>query len=222
MIKVFLFTILVIAMNGIVAAEEEYIKVVLANATYDIEIIENTELKPGSNVKSMATKYQIIINGGYYNEEKNPAGYLKISKKEINANINKKLSGAVVCNNEGNIEIVTTNDLKTEKWDNILQSGPFLIDPGGKMGIKIDDGKIANRTCIGKYKNGDIIIIHSTKNTLYKLAKLVLDKEKEIDSLLNLDGGPMAGIWCINDNKKQVNNTSPAINYIGIRYKKSE
>jgi len=51
---------------------------------------------------------------------------------------------------------------------------------------------------------------------------MVLDKEKGIDSLLNLDGGPMAGIWCINDNKKQVNNTSPAINYIGIRYKKSE
>ena len=81
-----------------------------------------------------------------------------------------------------------------------IQAGPFIVDPGGKMGIRSDDFKKAKRTAVGQTISGDIVFISTTACTLYELSLILTEHHDALgvtgfDSVLNLDGGPSTGLY---------------------------
>ncbi len=202
-----------------VSAEVPYIKIRIPNDTYTIAIIDNELLDLEQNVKSLSTKFDYVINGGYYDRKDSPSGYLKLSGHEISSRKSATLGGMLAFNNAGNMNLLWSKDLDVKQWDNVLQNGPFLVDPGGKNGIRSDQGHTAKRTCIGRYTNGDALLVFAKNSTLKGLADLLCKSEDGIEAVLNMDGGPMAGLWSKSNKNIQINNAMPAICYIGITLK---
>ena len=140
-----------------------------------------------------ASKYSIIINGGYFTPDFQPVGLLKINGKFLNKRKPKKLSGFVAMDKKGIISILTHND-DLSPYSSILQSGPYVIDPGSKIGIISNDGEISRRTLIGKTTGNELVIIITSQVSLFDIANFIKKKFPDIDRLLNLDGGPSTAL----------------------------
>ncbi len=157
-----------------------------------------------------SSKYSLMINGGYFTPEFTPVGLCKVDGKFINKKKPKKLSGFVAIDKKGAVNILThSDDLKP--YPSILQSGPYVIDPGGKVGIRSNDGEISTRTLIGKTSGNDLVIMISSPISLYNLAHFIKQKAPDIERLLNLDGGPSTALMTSSVN---IVNLSPVRNYI--------
>ncbi len=199
--------------------ELPYTKIVLAPGTYSVELIQNSSLDETMRVRSLSIGYAWVINGGYYDAEQRPSGYLKIAGTVIQSTIASNLSGLLVFNDPSDLQLCVAHHTDPDAWTNVLQNGPCLVDPGGRIGIRKSDGKQANRTCIGKRRNGDILLMYSSRISLLSLAESLLANEPELDCVVNLDGGPMAGLWATNDPTCQFENSRAAINYLGFHRK---
>ena len=183
-------------------------------------ILDNSELNPQKDVKNLAVREgDVVINGGYYSKEYQSLGYLKINGVEIHSKINPGLSGMLSIKSDRLFGINWSKSTVVADYDGILQNGPFLVDPGGKLGINTDDGRLASRVCVGRKLNGNIIVVYSAKISLFKLASVVLENHPDISELLNMDGGPMAGVWSHDKHEFQFNNLVPAISYIKFSIK---
>ena len=160
--------IIIIVIGTGCSAELPYSVIKIQRDSYISELINNEAHENEINVKTVSIdfNYNFTVNGGYFDQNNKPLGYLKINTIEIQEKVSKSLSGMLVFNKSGNIDILWAKTVKVADWDNIIQNGPFIIDPGGKNGIASNDEKIANRLCIGKYSNGDIALIYSRKITL--------------------------------------------------------
>ena len=76
------------------------------------------------------------------------------------------------------------------------QAFPMLVHSGGKEGISEDDGQLARRTVVGQDRKGRIIFVVSPDAffTLKHLAAFLAASGLELDTALNLDGGPSSGL----------------------------
>lgn len=138
-------------------------------------------------------QYEIIINGGYFESDFSPTGFYKINGRIIGPEPSNKLSGYLVIDIKGKLTLLTIND-DISAYPNVLQSGPFIIDPGGKIGIRSENGKQAPRTAIGQTRNGDIVIVVTGPLSLMELAIAIMREVPSIDRVLNLDGGPSTAL----------------------------
>jgi uncharacterized protein YigE (DUF2233 family) len=179
---------------------------------FDFGILDVSDSQKAGNVLSYwdSKRYSLMINGGYFTPEFTPVGLCKINGKFINKRKPKKLSGFVAIDQKGAINILThSDDLK--KYPSILQCGPYVIDPGGKVGIRSNDGEISTRTLIGKTYDNQIVIMISSPISLYDLANFIKKKIPNIERLLNLDGGPSTAL---KTGTAEIVNFSPVRNYI--------
>jgi uncharacterized protein YigE (DUF2233 family) len=73
-----------------------------------------------------------------------------------------------------------------------LQNGPLIIEPGGRPGIKPSATDKAERTILALDKKGMIhLFFVKGPISLYGCQNFLLNRVKNIDAALNLDGGPM-------------------------------
>jgi len=141
----------------------------------------------------------ILINGGFFNENNEPTGYFVEDGNVISSKkYDYSKSGSLVIQN-GIIDVVDTEHEELPTVDlevSILQSFPLLIKPGGQPGIQEDSNKLARRTVIAKNFNGEIliIIVDQTPISLHRLMDVLLNSDLNIDIAMNLDGGPSSGI----------------------------
>lgn len=183
-------------------------------------IIDNSELNPQNDVKNLSIqKGDVVVNGGYYSKEYKSLGYLKINGVAINSQVNPGLSGMLSIKSDGLLGINWSKNTVVGDYVGILQNGPFLVYPGGKFGINTDDGRLASRVCVGRKLNGNIIIVYSAKDSLFNLASVILKRHPDFSELLNMDGGPMAGVWSHDNYEFQFNNLVPAISYLKFSIK---
>lgn len=112
---------------------------------------------------------------------------------------------------EGRLRLLTKAD-DLSGYATIIQSGPYLVDPGGVLGIKSDAGQVARRTVIGLTREQDLIFAVTEPITLTELARGMLEEFPSLDRLLNLDGGPSTAL---KTETFQLLNASPVRNYIG-------
>ena len=203
------------------ASESSYSKIVLVHGTYSAELIGNPDLSPSVTVRTVASDkgFDVATNGGYFDNDNRPSGYLKIGGSVIQDHVSDRLSGVLVFNAGGDVQVRPIKDIDVSTWENVEQNGPLVVDPGGRPGIRADDGRQARRVCIGTYSNGDVLILLSKPVSLYVLAKAIVEQEPGIDVVLNLDGGPMAGVWSRSDQNLQHANISASISYLGITLK---
>lgn len=159
----------------------------------------------------LPAQHQFMINGGYFGADYSPSGYCRIDGKVIKAAVNRKLSGFIALNRQGSLSLHTRlPDAKT--FPSVLQSGPHVIDPGGKIGIRRANGRRAARTLIGRKHNGDIFVLVAGPIELYDLAHLVKKHMPDVERLLNLDGGPSTALRC---GDVAIDNLTPVRNYLG-------
>ena len=136
--------------------------------------------------------HELMINGGYFNADWSPTGYCKVDGKVISSKVNQKLSGFICIDKAGKMHLLTKDD-DFKKYPTVLQSGPHVIDPGGKIGIRTKTGRAARRTLVGRTKSGDLVIVITRPIYLIDLAGSIQKHIPDIERLLNLDGGPSTG-----------------------------
>ena len=167
---------------------------------------------PGDNIQKHfdPVEHELMINGGYFDSDFKPSGYCKIDGKIINSKVAKNLSGFVAIDNAGKVALLAHDD-DFSKYPTVLQSGPYVIDPGGKMGIRSKSGKRARRTLIGITTDERLVILIVDPIYLIDLANAIMKYLPKLERLLNLDGGPSTAM--IGDGQMHVN-PAPVRNYL--------
>ena len=172
--------------------------VYVVGKTMRFELIDVPNHKQHDNVVNYwnPEKYAVMINGGYFDKAFNPVGYNKINNKVLNSINISTLSGFVGINKLGGLALLTRSQLlkNGEKinriYPTLMQTGPYLIDPGGNVGIKKNNHKRYQRTVLAKMRSGEIALISTGPISLYDLAHALKVEIPGIERALNLDGGP--------------------------------
>ncbi len=180
------------------------------------KLIDVASRKPEDNASNywQDDNNSIIINGGFFSRDFSPVGYYKVNNKIINKHTSPKLSGFVGIKNTGKIALLSKRDL-AQKTDNdytsLMQSGPYIIDPNGIIGIHNNNHKRYQRTVIASTRSGDILVISTAPISLYHLAHALHEEFPEIERALNLDGGPSSALMT---SKMTLINRLPVRSYI--------
>ncbi len=141
----------------------------------------------------------VTVNGGYFDEEFRPIGWLRDASKEHRKRGKPKRGGVLAL--KGERAFVGTLGALPYAPEMALWSFPLLVNAGAS-GMRGDDGREAARTvaCIREKKLVFILITTEPHSgpTLFKLAdRLVLSAAKGgvgCTAALNLDGGPSTGV----------------------------
>eukprot|EP00752_Nemacystus_decipiens_P014076 g12512.t1 len=143
-----------------------------------------------------------MVNGGYFDASFQPVG-LVVNEGQAVSEMSQQtaLSGVIAVFEGGELFLIPRSQyLPDSGIHSAIQAGPFIIDAGGKMGIRSDDLKKARRTAIGQTVSGEIVFITTTPCTLYQLADILINHHDAVgvarfDRVLNLDGGPSTGLY---------------------------
>ena len=139
----------------------------------------------------------LAINGGFFDtdlrQRLTPSGLLIVDGALVR-DVTEKGSGIVFTTAAG-IGIVRRQDFLPAGVTHAVQSGPLLVDPGGKLGIYKEDFDRQRRSAIcldgGAVR---VVMVEGGGLSLLELAR-VLSSPREAGGLgcevaLNLDGGP--------------------------------
>ncbi len=142
------------------------------------------------------------MNGGYFTKEFAPAGLLVVEGREVSSRSSETaLSGILAVDAAGKLSL----RLRDDALDNIAyarQAGPFLVDPGGAMGIRPSDHpSYARRSVVLLTTDGRVALVATTDVSLYDLATCLHDHPDgfgvvDVERALNMDGGPSTAL-CI-------------------------
>lgn len=141
----------------------------------------------------------IIMNGGYFDKDLSPAGFLVIEQKIVSIRkFDQDKSGLLEIKNG----IMKIRDLRSDPWqtdepnpDFALQSYPFLIK-GSKPALQSDSGLKSRRTAIGMDARGRIYFFISNAYylSLFEMMQQIRAMSLHLEAVLNLDGGTSTGI----------------------------
>ena len=159
-------------------------------------------------------EHEQIINGGYFDADFLPVGLCKYNGTILTDQPAPKLSGYVVFDENGTIDLLWKQRKQAQEAPSALQSGPFIVDPGGKVGIHNRSGKSAARTVLAIDKDDNLLIIITSHVELYELARILVKELPQIDRALNLDGGPSTGLL---HDQTTIKNGAPVRNFIRLK-----
>jgi uncharacterized protein YigE (DUF2233 family) len=154
---------------------------------------------------------EIIINGGYFNEDYSPSGYVVANSQRIGRSMfDQDKSGIVALqNNTLIIRDLKTDPLKShEQFEFAIQSYPFLINDGQGV-IKTVSEKRARRTAVGIDGDQNLYIITVTEKelSLYEFMEELIKTKIPFVRVLNLDGGPSTGLYMRWNNEEKIQNS---------------
>ena len=139
----------------------------------------------------------LAINGGFFDADSRqrltPSGLL-IADGALIRDVTDKGSGIVFATATG-VGIVRRQDFRAAGVEHAVQSGPLLVDPGGKLGIYKEDFDRQRRSAVCLDGNAvRIVMVEAAACSLLELAR-VLSSPRDAGGLacevaLNLDGGP--------------------------------
>jgi hypothetical protein len=141
-----------------------------------------------------------VINGGYFDASYRPTTWVTSGGVEL-APRNPTTKGGVLALAGEEVFIGPTAALPFEP-ELIVQSFPLIVEPGGRAGIRTDDGKRAART-VACLRGGALhFILLTAQNhegpTLYESVAILREPAPRgfgCSAALNLDGGPSTGVW---------------------------
>ena len=154
-----------------------------------------------------------IVNAGYFDGNLNPVGYCRVDGKNISTTRTPKLSGFITITERGELSL-HWKEIPEREYRDVLQAGPFIIDPDGTIGIHTRSGKEAKRTVIGQTEDGRILVLTTTEVYLYDLAQILNSEVPKLERALNLDGGPSVGLIYKNT---RIENANPVRNFLTKR-----
>ena len=136
------------------------------------------------------------VTGGFFGPGYHPMGLLEIGGS-VHDPARAEPSGFAGSLKDGTLVVAPIAYLATASMNDAIQAGPFVVDPGGKFGIRSDDGQHARRTIV--ILSEDAVAVALTSScTLYELADGLVSSPKafgvdRVERALNLSGGPSAG-----------------------------
>lgn len=180
---------------------------------HGFELLDDSKVTQGHWIdRQFSEDYMLMVNGGYFDGNQNPIGYCKIGEVVHSGKDSPKLSGYVVLDTQGRLNL--TYKQLPEDAHSVLQCGPYVIDPGGKLGIHSRTGSPAKRTLVGMKADGSVLILSTSEVYLYDLARLLKTELLDLDRALNLDGGPSVGFYY---GDIRVKNRNPVANFLAKR-----
>ena len=153
----------------------------------------------------------LLVNGGYFDGLFRPVGYCQIAGVVLSGQDSDKLSGYLVISKAGELDFLWKERPDVDAGYDVLQAGPYVIDPGGKIGIHSRAGTAAKRTLIGKKQDGSILVITTTPVFLDQLAQILKEELEGIERVLNLDGDPSTGLRY---GEVHIENVNPVRNFL--------
>ena len=141
----------------------------------------------------------LAVNAGYFTPEYHATGLI-ISDGTRSGQSYTGFGGmfAVQANRVQVRWLVTAPYSANEPLRQAVQAFPMLVHSGGKPGITEDDGtpNVARRTVVGQDRKGRIVFVVSPEMffTLNTLAAFLAASDLDLDTALNLDGGPSSGM----------------------------
>ena len=141
------------------------------------------------------------VNGGYFDQNFQPTGWLRDHGVEL-APRQQRVQGGVLALTRGKLFIGRSSELPFAA-EFILQNSPRLVEAGGAVGIRSDDGRRASRTfaCDVAGRLHLVVIAGGLSGgpTLLEAAQLSAAEPAQgglgCQAALNLDGGPSTGLW---------------------------
>jgi hypothetical protein len=93
---------------------------------------------------------------------------------------------------------VLTREASLDGYPSAIQAGPFVIDPGGAVGVRAGTAR-AKRSLIALDASGRVMLLVTGSLTLHHVAVLLHDHAPalgfgQVERALNLDGGPSTGL----------------------------
>jgi uncharacterized protein YigE (DUF2233 family) len=186
--------------GGVVAA----VAVTLVPQTYRARLLDQSPTFP-VGARSVAVSRQVVpeavvaITGGYFQPDFQPSGLLRIDGRALRPlSDDGVLSGIVAITQEGALRLLARGD-GVERLPTAFQAGPYLIDPGGAVGVRPSPAS-ARRTLIAVDDHGRVLLLASAGALpLHRLATLLHDHPvlfglERVERALNLDGGPSTGL----------------------------
>jgi len=142
-------------------------------------------------------KLLLAVNAGYFTEDYHATGLI-ISDGARSGQSYAGFGGMFAVQND-RVEVrwlVARPYNPTEPLRQAVQAFPMLVHSGGKPAIDQDDGDLARRTVVGQDRQGRIVFVVSPDAffRLKTLSAFLAASDLELDTALNLDGGPSSGI----------------------------
>ena len=175
----------------------------------DLDVVRMRAMELSKRRLETVTEYRsalFAVNGGYFEPDFKPSGLLIEDGRIVSDWQERGGSGALVVRG-GRASLANEPPADSTSVELAVQCGPRLVEPGGVLGMKGDDGKRAERTaaCIrrgGRELNFVIAAgpdVGSAGPTLYQFAQWLVaplspGEPSGCEAALNLDGGPSTGV----------------------------
>jgi len=154
----------------------------------------------GGSVAAFAKAHGALmaVNGGFFDIDAgnrlSASGLLVVGGVRLGEITGKGGSG-VLLRRGGQIQIVWRRAVGSlEGLDDAVQSGPVIVEPGGKLGIRSNSFNRLPRSAICLTPGRFTVVVVTGGLSLYELAKVLAARRKDggfsCNVALNLDGGP--------------------------------
>lgn len=164
---------------------------------------------PNLEVLAQLTLPLVALNGGYRQGSWSlvvPAGLLAVDGLTIYPlNETSKRQSGVVCLEGGEPRLLPTAEAAEADCSDAVQAGPFIVDPGGAIGISKEEPEkrqAYRRSFVCLRENGQVLLAATTEVHLRHLAEMLTDPGEDpglrCERALNLSGDAESGIM-IND-----------------------
>ena len=181
-----------------------------------------------------------VVNAAFFTDAWKPTGLLVSGGKTLNRLVKKggAAGSGVFVLEDGGASLFRRSEASKRTFESAqiaVQAGPRVIEPGGKAGIRSDDGIRANRTIVGVDRRGRVAIAcivgpsgPKSGLSLFEVQSLftsALTKtdhaDLALDAALNLDGGPSTGLHVRHDDHGvDAPEASPVYSAIAIRIRR--
>ncbi len=198
--------------------------VALVPGTFQAQVLDQSPTFPvGARTvavsRAVVPEAVVAINAGYFDPQFQPAGLCRIAGKELTPlSTAGVLSGIVAVDAAGAVHLLARDGV-VAGFPSAVQAGPFVIDPGGTLGVHARPAR-ANRSLIALDDHGRVLLLATGSLTLHQVGTILHDYShalgvERIERALNLDGGPSTGLsLALDDPRWSLNERGPVRNVL--------
>ena len=171
--------------------------------------------------RALVPRAVVAINGGYFDPSFQTSGLLHLEGREVQPLAAKGVLSGIVAMDAVGVLRLLPRDAALDGVHSAIQAGPFIIDPGGAVGVR-PHAAAANRSVLASDDHGRLLLLATGALTLHQLATVLHDHPQafgmeRIERALNLDGGPSTGLsLALDDPRWSVNERGPVRNVLVV------
>ena len=168
----------------------------------------------------------VAINGGFFGEEQKsgnlfPVGLLRVGGRNFSQAWDR--AGGIATIEDGRVKLSASSAGVPERAENVLQSKPMLIEPGGKWAMNTNQGHLRPRSLLCVLANGEVVVVvvRGAGMSLYEVGWLMRAPETGgyfgCDAALALDGGGSTQLWVAGHDDLSFRGETPVHNALILR-----